>query len=207
MPDVRGDDVLRTSAPLWMGDLVRASAPRPLVAFVLCLPIAVMSSSWICSRRGDRLRQPPELSAEWSYGEIGDAQALSVPLRLRVQPARCRAARRRRGARPGVYVAWPQGVARSPKSCIGTGGWLYYVGAAGEKDCIDRRPRGRDPFTRRRARPLARRSSSARSAAATASVGRQVRARRSPRTRRASTPGTCPDWVGPRVGTRRGSTS
>jgi len=110
-----------------------------LVGLVLCLPIAVMSSPWLRERLGATALELPPWS--WRVGElkrypsrfdVGFNRAL--PLRVEVAaPAR------------SVYVDW-LGVSPVPEIVVGNEGWLYYIGAAGDR-FIDRHVRGRDPFT------------------------------------------------------------
>jgi len=110
-----------------------------LVGLVLCLPIAVMSSPWLQSKLG---AAAPELP-RWSW-RVGDLKRFpsrfefefnrALPLRVEIAaPAR------------SVYVDW-LGVSPVPEVILGTAGWLYYTGPAGER-LIDRHVRGRDPFT------------------------------------------------------------
>lgn len=110
-----------------------------LVGLVLCLPITVMSSPWL----QDKLGSVAPAFPRWSW-QIGDLKRLpsrfdfefnrALPLRVELAaPAR------------SVYVDW-LGVSPVSEVVLGKGGWLYYIGAAGDR-IIDRHVRGRDPFT------------------------------------------------------------
>jgi hypothetical protein len=109
------------------------------VGLVLCLPIAVMLSPWLQAKLGSTALELPR----WSW-RVGDMKRFpsrfelefnrALPLRVDIAaPARV------------VYVDWLR-VSPIPEVVLGTGGWLYYVGATGDR-IIDRHVRGRDPFT------------------------------------------------------------
>ena len=110
-----------------------------IVGLVLCVPLVVMSTPWLRAKLG---AMAPELP-RWSW-KVGDLKRFpsrfdfefnrALPLRVEVAaPAR------------SLYVDW-LGVSPIPQVVLGAGGWLYYIGAAGDK-VIDRHVRGRDPFT------------------------------------------------------------
>jgi hypothetical protein len=120
---------------LELGSRVRLA----LLALVPCLPLAVMSSPWLQEKLG---ATPLELP-RWSW-RVGDLKRYpsrfdfefnrALPLRVEIAaPAR------------SVYIDWLR-VSPVPEVVLGNGGWLYYIGAAGER-IIDRHVRGRDPFT------------------------------------------------------------
>jgi len=110
-----------------------------LVGLVLCLPIVVMSSPWLREKLGATTVELPPWS--WRVGDLKRYPARfdfefnrALPLRVEVAaPAR------------SVYVDW-LGVSPIPEVVVGNEGWLYYIGAAGDR-LIDRHVRGRDPFT------------------------------------------------------------
>ena len=110
-----------------------------LVGVVLCLPIAVMSTPWLQAKVGSTALELPR----WSW-RVGDLKRFpsrfdfefnrALPLRVDIAaPAR------------SVYVDWLR-VSPIPEVVLGTGGWLYYIGATGDR-LIDRHVLGRDPFT------------------------------------------------------------
>ena len=110
-----------------------------IAGVVLSLPMAVMSSPWLQARLGSMAPEFPR----WSW-KVGDLKRFpsrfdfefnrALPLRVEIAaPART------------LYVDG-LGVSPIPEVALGTGGWLYYIGAAGDK-IIDRHVRGRDPLT------------------------------------------------------------
>ena len=110
-----------------------------IVGLVLCVPIAIMSSSWLQRATGSKAPALPEWS--WKIGDVKRYPSrfefefnLALPSRVEVASL----ARR-------VYV---DGLGVSPVAevVMGTGGWLYYVGPAGEK-LLDRHVRGSAPFS------------------------------------------------------------
>ena len=110
-----------------------------VVGFVLCVPLAAMSIPWLQQKFGSTAPEFPRWS--WRVGELKRYPSRfefefnrALPLRVEVAaPAR------------SVYVDW-LGVSPIPEVMLGNGGWLYYVGAVGDR-IIDRHVRGRDPFT------------------------------------------------------------
>ena len=119
-----------------MGSRIRLA----LVGFVLCLPLAVMSMPWLQSQLAAKAPELPQWS--WRVGEVKRFPSRfeldfnrALPWRVDVAaPAR------------KVYVDWLR-VAPVPEVIVGSGGWLYYIGATGDR-IIDRHVLGRDPFTR-----------------------------------------------------------
>jgi hypothetical protein len=118
-----------------MGSRIRLA----LVGFVLCLPLAVMSTPWLHSQLAAKAPELPQ----WSW-RVGDLKRFpsrfdvefnrALPWRVEVAaPART------------VYLDWLR-VSPVPEVILGSGGWLYYAGATGDR-IIDRHVRGRDPFT------------------------------------------------------------
>ena len=110
-----------------------------IVGLVLCVPIAIMSSPWLQRMTGSRALALPEWS--WKVGDLKRYPSrfefefnLALPSRVEVASL----ARR-------VYV---DGLGVSPVAevVMGTDGWLYYVGPAGEK-LLDRHVRGSAPFS------------------------------------------------------------
>jgi hypothetical protein len=110
-----------------------------LAGVVLCLPIAVMTIPWLQANLGSAALELPRWS--WRVGELKRFPSRfefefnrALPFRVDVAaPART------------VYVDWLR-VSPAPEVVLGTGGWLYYIGATGDR-IIDRHVRGRDPFT------------------------------------------------------------
>jgi alginate O-acetyltransferase complex protein AlgJ len=110
-----------------------------ILGLVLCLPIAVMSSPWLQSKIGSRTPAFPD----WSW-KVGDIKR--YPSRFEVEfnlalPLRVKTATLARH----VYVDWLH-VSPALEAILGTDGWLYYTGPAGER-LLDRHVRGRDPFS------------------------------------------------------------
>ena len=110
-----------------------------ILGVVLCLPMAVMSSPWLQARLGSLAPEFPRWS--WRVGELKRFPSRfdlefnrALPLRVEIAaPAR------------SLYVDG-LGVSPLPEVVLGTGGWLYYIGASRDR-VIDRHVRGRDPFT------------------------------------------------------------
>jgi hypothetical protein len=118
---------------------VWSRARLALVAFLLCLPLAVMSIPWLQSQLGPTALELPG----WSW-RVGDLKRFpsrfdfefnrGLPLRVKVAaPART------------VYLDWLR-VSPVPEVILGSGGWMYYAGATADR-VIDRHFRGTDPFT------------------------------------------------------------
>ena len=110
-----------------------------IAGLVLCVPIAIMSSTWLQKVTGSRAPALPGWS--WKVGDLKRYPSrfefefnLALPSRVEVASL----ARR-------VYV---DGLGVSPVAevVMGTDGWLYYVGPAGEK-LLDRHVRGSAPFS------------------------------------------------------------
>ena len=132
-------------------DAIAHTAPRPdrweigsrirlaLVGLALFVPLATMSIPWLQSQLG---ASAPELPP-WSW-RVGDLKRFPARFELefnRALPLRVAVAAPART----VYVDWLR-VSPVPEVILGTGGWMYYIGATGDR-IIDRHVRGRDPFT------------------------------------------------------------
>ena len=163
-----------------------------LAGVVLCVPIAIMASPWLQAKTGTRAPVFPA----WSW-KVGDLKrypsqfdvAFNLALPWRVQAAS--PARR-------VYIDGLR-VSPVPEVVLGTEGWLYYTGPAGER-LLDRHVRGSDPFSQdeldRWRDFLVERARRFRS------VGAQYAFVIAPN-KESIYPEHLPGWIGPRVGPTR----
>jgi alginate O-acetyltransferase complex protein AlgJ len=110
-----------------------------IIGLVLWAPIAIMSSPWLQWRTGSRTPAFPEWS--WTVGDLKRYPSrfelefnLALPGRVKVASLARRVYVDRLRASPVAEVV------------LGTHGWLYYVGPAGEK-LLDRHVRGREPLS------------------------------------------------------------
>ena len=163
-----------------------------IVGLVLCLPIAIMSSPWLQAKIGSRAPAFPD----WSW-KVGDLKR--YPSRFEVEfnlalPSRVEVASLARR----VYIDWLR-VSPVAEVVLGTDGWLYYTGPAGER-LLDRHVRGRDPFSQE----------SSTDGANSWSSGRDAFAASAPEyvfviapNKESIYPEHLPGWIGPRVGPTR----
>jgi len=163
-----------------------------IAGLVLCVPIAIMSSPGLQRTTGARAPALPEWS--WKVGDMRRYPSrfefefnLALPSRVEVASL----ARR-------VYV---DGLGVSPVAevVMGTDGWLYYVGPAGEK-LLDRHVRGRAPFSEGELDRW--RSFLVERARRFRSVGARYAFVIAPN-KESIYPEHLPEWVGPRVGPSR----
>jgi hypothetical protein len=111
-----------------------------IFCLALFVPLAIMLTPSLRSWAAARKLEVPEWS--WRVGDIKRfpprfQQQFDAALPFRVELA---------SLSRSFYVDWLQ-TAPIPEAVLGTDGWLYYVGEAGERR-LDRHVRGRDPFTR-----------------------------------------------------------
>lgn len=110
-----------------------------IFCLALFLPLVIMLTPSLRAGAAARKLEVPEWS--WRVGDMKRfpprfQQQFDAALPFRVQLA---------ALSRSFYVDWLQ-TAPIPEAVLGTDGWLYYIGEAGEKR-LDRHVRGRDPFT------------------------------------------------------------
>jgi len=132
-------DTIAHTAPRSDGWERWARVRLALVALLLCLPLAVMSIPWLQSQLGSTTPELPR----WSW-RVGDLKRFPSRFELefnRALPLRVEVA----AAARTLYLDWLR-VSPVPEVVLGSGGWMYYVGATADR-VIDRHFRGTDPFT------------------------------------------------------------